>query len=71
MYGVAKGKMKLLECGLLNSGGVGGNEEIMDGERERRVFFLASLHGREVDQRRLRQVCMSQQLGYQGIGGRL
>ena len=34
MYGVAKGKMKLLECGLLNSGGVGGNEEIMEGERE-------------------------------------
>ena len=48
MYGVAKGKTKLLECGLLNSGGVGGNEEIKDGERERRVFFLASLHGREV-----------------------
>ncbi|CAI8021126.1 Probable E3 ubiquitin-protein ligase HERC1 [Geodia barretti] len=30
MYGVAKGKMKLLECGVLNSGGVGGNEEIME-----------------------------------------
>ena len=32
MYSVAKGKTKLLECGLLNNGGVGGNDEIRDGE---------------------------------------
>ena len=31
-YNIEKGKTKLLECGILSNGGVGGNTELSDGE---------------------------------------